>query len=187
MTPKPTAILGFALAAGATMGVHSSSPAPPPSDSVASAPSSPPPVASVDRLERRPADAYLGNRHLSASGDFDDDGRLDEAFFLKAGDKNARALSLVVSFGSPTKRDRIVLTFEETDAAIRNVGLKTARPGTYTGACTRGAGGPCGEGEDTLDLPHDGIVFFWYESASRLYYLPQDALDGDFKVFHLSD
>ena len=144
--PKPTAILGFALAAGATMGVHSSSPATPPSDSVASAPPSVPPVASPDRLERRPADAYLGNRHLSASGDFDEDGRLDEAFFLKAGGKNARALSLVVSFGSPTKRDRIVLTFEETDAAIRNIGLKTAPSGHLHGCVYAGCRRPLRRG-----------------------------------------
>ena len=133
-------------------------------------------------------DAYLGNRHLSASGDFDDDGRVDEAFFARTVDQNTKAISLVVSFGAPTKRDRILLTIEEKDdAVVRNVGLEVARAGPYTGACARGAGGPCEEGEDALALPHDGIVFFWYESSSRLYHLPEDALDGDFKVFYLSD
>ena len=158
------------MAASVTMGTDAPIPTPP-----------------HDRLEQRPADAYLGDRHLSANGDFDADGRMDAAFFAKTGDENAETISIVVSFGSPTKPDRIVFTLEETDAAIRNIGLKVARAGEYTGACARGHGGPCGKGEDALVLPHDGIVFFWYESSARLYYLPEDALDGDFKVFHLSD
>ena len=149
-----------------------------------------PSVETYDRLEQRPADAYaysvLGNRYLSVTGDFDDDGRSDEAFFVRVNDKGAGMLSLIVSFGAPTKHDRIVYTRDETDAAIRNSGLKVARAGEYTGACAKGFGGPCGEGEDVLVLPHDGIVYFWFESASRLYYLPEDAPDGDFKVFHLS-
>ena len=37
---------------------------------VAWAASSGSPIESYDRLEERPADAYLGNRYLSASGDF---------------------------------------------------------------------------------------------------------------------
>lgn len=146
------------------------------------------PVESHDRLEQRPVDAYLGNLYLSASGDFDDDGRVDEAFFARAGDENTKVISLVVSFGSPTKRDRVLLTLKErTDAVVRNVGLEVARAGAYTGACARGSGGPCEAGEEALALPHDGIVFFWFESSSRLYYLPEDALDGDFRVFYLSD
>ena len=166
--PKPAAIMVLAMAAGVTMGVDAPIPTPP-----------------LDRLEQRPADAYLGDKWLTANGDFDADDYLDEAFF--ASDKDAGTIALVVSFGSPTKRDRIVFTFEETDAAIRNSGLKVAGAGEYTGACAKGHGGPCGEGEDALTLPHDGIVFFWYESSARLYYLPEDAPDGDFKVFHLSD
>ena len=160
----------LAMAAGVTMGVDAPHPTPP-----------------HDRLEQRPADAYLGDNWLTANGDFDADGRLDEAFFAKTGDENAETISIVVSFGPPAKPDRIVFTLEHTDAAIRNIGLKVARAGEYTGACAKGHGGPCGEGEDARTLPHDGIVFFWYESSARLYYLPEDALDGDFKVFHLSD
>ena len=166
--PKPAAIIALALAAGVTMGVDAPVPTPP-----------------HDRLEQRPADAYLGDKWLSANGDFDADGYLDEAFFAK--DRDAGTIALVVSFGWPTKRDRIVLTLEETEHAIRNSGLKVARAGHYTGACAKGYGGPCEEGEDALVLPHDGIFYFWYESSSRLYYLPEDALDGNFKVFYLSD
>ena len=117
--PKPAAIVAFALAAGVTMGACAPFPTPP-----------------HDRLEQRPADAYLGDNWLTANGDFDADDYLDEAFF--ASDEDAGAISLVVSFGSPTKRDRIVFTFEETDAAIRNIGLKVARAGDYTGACAKG-------------------------------------------------
>ncbi len=120
-----------------------------------------------DRLEQRPADAYaysvLGNRYLSVTGDFDDDGRSDEAFFVRVNDKGAGMLSLIVSFGAPTKHDRIVYTLEETEHAIRNIGLKVARAGHYTGACAKGFGGPCEEGEDAFVLPHDGIVYFWFE------------------------
>ena len=76
--------------------------------------SSRPSVETYDRLEQRPADAYaysaLGNRYLSVTGDFDDDGRSDEAFFVRVNDKGAGMLSLIVSFGAPTKHDRIVYT-----------------------------------------------------------------------------
>lgn len=177
----PAAIIGLALA-GVTMGVYSS-PATPPSDSSL-------PVESYDRLEKRPADAYLGNRFLSASGDFDADGRLDEAFFAKTGDKsrgNTGMISLVVSFGSPTKRDRIINTLEERADIVRRIGVKVAPAGQYTETCA-GAGDPCAEGkEESLALPHDGFVFFYYEATARLYYLPEDALDGDFKTLQLAD
>jgi len=152
-------------------------------------------VDSGVRVTERPPDAYLGNRDLSARGDFDNDGRLDEAFFLlRTGDNSAMVIALVVSFGStralPGARLRIVDTFANVSAErdIRDFGLRVARPGQYTAACARGYGDPCRDDEEEdLALTRDGVYFYDFESSSKLYYLPEGAQDGDFKEFWLSD
>ena len=150
------------------------------------------------RVTQRPPDAYLGNRDLSASGDFDNDGRQDEAFFVRTGDNGPMVLSLVVSFGSTRVPPgafaartpyRIVDTFvNASEHDIRDFGLGTARPGQYAAACARGYGDPCRDDEEEeLALARDGIYFYDFESSSKLYYLPEGAQDGDFKEFWLSD
>lgn len=152
-------------------------------------------VESGVRITQRPPDAYLGNQDLSARGDFDNDGRLDEAFFLlRTGDNDAMVIALVVSFGStralPGARLRIVDTFANVSAErdIRDFGLRVARPGQYTAACARGYGDPCRDDEEEeLALARDGVYFYDFESSSKLYYLPEGAQDGDFKEFWLSD
>ena len=151
-------------------------------------------VDSGVRITQRPPDAYLGNRDLSARGDFDNDGRLDEAFFLlRTGDNGAIVIALVVSFGStralPGARLRIVDTFANvSEYDIRDFGLRVARPGQYTAACARGYGDPCRDDEEEeLALAHDGVYFYDFESSSKLYYLPEGAQDSDFKEFWLSD
>ena len=137
-----------------------------------------------DRWEQRPADARLGNRFLSATGDFDADGLLDEVFFVKVG----RVLRLVVAFGSLTKRDRVIHTIEKVDDSIvRRIGVKVAPAGQYTDICAYGIPDPCTEGEEPLALPHDGFIYFYFEATATLYYLPEDGLDGDFKTLSLAD
>ena len=151
------------------------------------------------RITERPPDAYLDNRDLSASGDFDNDGRLDEAFLVQTGDDSALKISLVVSFGSaPQIPYRIVDTFAGAYwSNIRNFGLRVAHPGKkWIAACARGYGDPCGDDEEEeLTLTHDAIYFYDFESSSLLYYLPEQpegalpegAVNGDFKEFWLSD
>ena len=145
-------------------------------------------VQSYDRWEQRPADARLGNRFLSATADFDADGLLDEVFFAKVGPRNARAFRVVVAFGSPTKRDRVIRTIETVDDSIvRRIGVKVAPAGQYADMCADGIGDPCAEGEESLALPHDGFIYFYFEATATLYYLPEGALDGDFKTLPLAD
>ena len=142
------------------------------------------------RITERPPDAYLGNRDLSASGDFDNDGRLDEAFFVPTGDDSTLNISLVVSFGSaPQIPYRIVDTFRGPyEHDIRDFGLRVAQPEKYIAACARGYGDPCGDDEEEeLTLTHDAIYFYDFEASSKLYYLPEGAVNGDFKKFWLSD
>lgn len=147
------------------------------------------------RVTERPPDAYLGNRDLSASGDFDNDGRLDEAFFVQTGDNSTLAISLAVSFGSaPQTPYRIVDTFADaSEHDSRNFGLRVSGPGKYIAACARGHGDPCRDGEEEeLTLAYHGIYFYDFESSAKLYYLPEDTLSegavgGDFKEFWLSD
>lgn len=140
-------------------------------------------VQSYDRWEQRPPDARLGNRFLSATGDFDADGLLDEVFFAEFG----RVLRLVVAFGSPTKRDRVIGTIKKRDSTFRRIGVKVAPAGQYTDICAYGIPDPCTEGEEPLALPHDGFIYFYFEATATLFYLPEDALDGDFKTLSLAD
>lgn len=145
-------------------------------------------VQSYDRWEQRPANARLGNRYFSATADFDADGLLDEVFFAKVGPRNARAFRVVVAFGSPTKRDRVIRTIEKVDDSIvRRIGVKVAPAGQYADMCADGIGDPCAEGEESLALPHDGFIYFYFEATATLYYLPEGALDGDFKTLPLAD
>ncbi len=140
-------------------------------------------VQSYDRWEQRPADARLGNRFLSATADFDADGLLDEVFFAEFG----LVLRLVVAFGSPTKRDRVIGNIKKRDSIFRRIGVKVAPAGQYTDICAYGLGDPCAEGEESLALPHDGFIYFYFEATATLFYLPEDALDGDFKTLSLAD
>ena len=190
---KPLASLRIvAIAAAIAVGIPAPAEAEPPAaeDDDAQVADAPPRkrVRSHDRWERRPADARLGNRFLSATADFDADGLLDEVFFAKVGPRNARAFRVVVAFGSPTKRDRVIRTIDKVDDSIvRRIGVKVAPAGQYTDMCADGIGDPCAEGEESLALPHDGFIYFYFEATATLYYLPEGALDGDFKTLPLAD
>ena len=196
---KPGAVVALLLASGGlSVGVHSET-QPPSDDSLApyaarmaelNSHASSKRADSGVRVTERPPDAYLGNRDLSASGDFDNDGRLDEAFFVQTGDDSTLNISLVVSFGSaPQIPYRIVDTFRGPyEHDIRDFGLRVAQPEKYIAACARGYGDPCGDDEEEeLTLTHDAIYFYDFEASSKLYYLPEGAVNGDFKKFWLSD
>ena len=157
--------------------------------------SSQPLVDANGRITDRPAGAYLGKRGLSAKGDFDGDGRPDEAFFL-AGDKTTASpgfrgdrimVSLVVSFGAETKEDAVIWEAAADNDMLRRVGAETVGPGTYTPLCMR-TGDPCEEGEEEeeLVLKHDGIRYFYFQATASLYYLPEGE-DGEFKRLQLAD
>ena len=67
---------------------------------------------------------------------------------------------------------------------LRNVGIRTASPGTYVAACVKGYGKGCRPDElRAVELDVEAILFFMYESASRIYYWR----DNRFHVMYLSD
>ena len=141
----------------------------------------------------RPAGAYSGKRHLSASGDFDGDGHLDEAFLL-VGDKVITSygrdrerfmVSLVVSFGSATKKDTVIWQAASDVESVRQIGMKTAGPGTYTPLCKQ-RGESCEDGVEEVVLNHDGIYYFYFGATASLYYLPEGAKDSEFERLPLA-
>ena len=145
-----------------------------------------PVVDANKRMTDRPAGADLGKRHLSATGDFDGDGHLDEAFFLVGDgrDRERIMVSLVVSFGSETRKDMVIWQAVSDEESVKQIGMKTAGPGTYTPLCLQ-RGEPCEDGVDEVFLTHDGI-YCYFGATAPLYYLPEEAKDGEFKRLPLA-
>ena len=128
------------------------------------------------RVFARTTGEHAGEDDLSASGDFDGDGALDVAFFMRVGDGYALAVSLGWA-------DLVHL--EEVDSIAR-LGIATAPPGTYIAACAKGYGDDCAEGAEgelrKVTTTRDAFTLFQYESSSALYFLR----DGRFEKMWLS-
>ena len=118
---------------------------------------------------------FTTGQDLSASGDFDGDGRLDEAFFT--GSTGRYLLVVCLDDG---KRAVKLATLQR----IIGFGIRTAPPGVYVAACAHGYGNPCRPGQvSELKLHHDAIEYIRYERFSGLHYWS----NGKFKRFYLSD
>lgn len=111
---------------------------------------------------------------MVASGDFNGDGALDTAYFVRAAD--GYALAVALAGANP------MLVWEV--GSIANMGVRNAPPRKYIAACAKGHGDDCAEGElRELTTTRDSIVLFTYESASALYFFR----DGRFESMWLSD
>ena len=130
----------------------------------------------VDRITERTAGLLKGTADLSATGDFDGDGRIDEAFFIR----RAGSFSLVVCLDGGNRLVRLV----DDIRSMVDRGTRTALPGRYPALCSRGVGPPCRDGELVeLELRHEAIEFFEYECCSHLHYWRNET----FERFWLSD
>lgn len=107
-------------------------------------------------------------------GDFDGDGALDSAFFVRVADGYALAVSL--GGAEPVAIGDV--------QSIAERGIATAPPGTYIAACALGYGPDCAEGEPgEVTTTRDSIKLVWYEASSVLYYFRE----GRFEKMWLSD
>jgi len=109
--------------------------------------------------------------YLSATGDFNGDGREDTAVFLKAPEHRARA---AVRFGQQKPSPVAIWKFLPAQSVdmktdMPRMGLKTVGPGTYKTACGKGYGAADAKCVDEVTLAHDGIEIFTFEAASVLY------------------
>ena len=115
-----------------------------------------------------------GRNDLAAYGDFDGDGALDSAFFVRVADGYALAVSL--GGAEPVAIGDV--------QSIAERGIATAPPGTYIAACALGYGPDCAEGEPgEVTTTRDSIKLVWYEASSVLYYFRE----GRFEKMWLTD
>jgi hypothetical protein len=131
---------------------------------------------------------HYPNHALSATADFDGDGRDDHAT-LKINTADG-ALALAVSrtaLGAAQVHHREWL--ERFDnVKTREIGITVAPPGTYTVACdsTSDAAVPCGPNDRrTITLSTPAIKLFEFESASLLVFW--DRTESTFRKEWLSD
>jgi hypothetical protein len=126
---------------------------------------------------RAPTDAELGSpeeqqwrhddpaRYLVMSGDFDGDGKPDQARLMVRNDGKAFAL-----FVKLAARDTAQKLDEFPDMwMLPSIGIKRVAPATYPTACARGF--DCAEDEPKyIRVTHEAIDFFKTESAETYYY-----------------
>jgi hypothetical protein len=104
-------------------------------------------------------------RYLAVTGDFDGDGKPDEARLMVRGDGKAFAL-----FVKLAARDAAQKLDEFPDVSkLPALGIKRVTPATYPTACARGL--DCAEDEPRyIIVKHDAIDYFRQDQANRYYY-----------------
>jgi len=104
-------------------------------------------------------------RYLTVTGDFDGDGKPDEARLMVRGD--GKAFALFVKLGA---RDAAQKLDEFPDVSmLPAIGIKRVAPDTYPTACARGL--DCAEDEPRyIIVKHDAIDYFRHDQANRYYY-----------------
>lgn len=108
-----------------------------------------------------------GTEEMSARGDFDGDGALDEAYFVQRGETYA-----LVAAKSDGKAPTLLV---EGIPSLRNYGVRTLPPGRYLSWCTQMSAHKgrdiCSEDElRELTTTHDSIELVYYESAASMFY-----------------
>ena len=104
-------------------------------------------------------------RYLTVTGDFDGDGKPDEARIVVRGDGAAFAIFVKLSTsGTVVKLD------EFSDLKLLpSIGIKRVAPATYPTACARGI--DCAEDEPRyIHVTHDAIDYFQHDVTDRYYY-----------------
>src|SRR6218665_987132 len=106
------------------------------------------------------ANDKTGSGYTQAVGDFDGDGEPDHAS-LKLEKPGGTAFKLVVALSGDAGVERVLKSGEN----IQAVGIETVKPGRYKSACGKGAGVATAECVEAVNVPHDGISLFTFESA----------------------
>ena len=104
-------------------------------------------------------------RYLTLTGDFDGDGKPDEARLMVRGDGKAYALFVkLAASDAPIKLDE----FPDIKK-LPTIGIKNVAPETYPTACARGL--DCAEDEPRyIRVTHDAIDYFDHDVFDRYYY-----------------
>ena len=130
---------------------------------VGARPDGPPEMIRV--TERPTTGEYAGTEDMSTQGDFNGDGLLDEAYFVRTNDTYALVLAL-------SGVDELTILDPEMVTLARS-GISTLPPGKYTAYCAVRFRGTrdCPEGVlRELLTEHDSVQSFAYEAAARVLY-----------------
>jgi len=117
-------------------------------------------------------------RFTIARGDFDGDGKPDEARLLLSHD--GKRLAIVATLSS--SGERLVSQWE---GGLTRMGIATLPPGRYRTACGKGYFECEPQEPEELVTRWDGIDLFYEESADGVYYMPER--DREFVHIRLSD
>jgi hypothetical protein len=121
------------------------------------------------------------NRYARVRGDFNGDGVVDEARLVVSPD--GKRLGVMVCLGDDDKDCRVL---DEADRAqFSRRGISLLPPGRYETACGIGYM-ECQPGEpESVNIRHDAIQYFFYDSASSVFFF--DDARGEFRRVWIGD
>lgn len=118
---------------------------------------------------------FTANQDLLAVGDFDGDGSVEKAFFIRT----VHGYSVVACLEDGRRR----VTMQDL-VSLEGYGITAAPPGIYLAACAIGYGSPCAPGQTAeVELPHDAVHILAYERSSWLTWWQ----NGELRRLHTSD
>ncbi len=116
------------------------------------------------------------NGYLSASGDYDGNGIVDEVYIYSKDKK----YHIIVHLNGLTSKQTYRLR-EGSLSELSSIGIDNIKPNTYRTACSKGYGKDCQQGEKRqVTINHTGISIFTFESASRIYYWDKNQFNNFF-------
>src|ERR1019366_7454215 len=125
----------------------------------------PPTAADLGTQEEQKWRQDSAAHYLVMTGDFDGDGKPDEARLVVRGD--GKAFALFVKLGA---RDTVLKLDEYPDIKmLPSIGIKRVAPGEYPTACARGY--DCAEDEPKyIRVNHEAIDYFEPNGTEHYYY-----------------
>lgn len=121
-------------------------------------------VEAVNKVALKQNDFLRAPPTFSVSGDFNGDGRRDEAAFMVNGQE--AALFFLSGTGAAPAR----LSEPRDRAELANTSLAVLRPGVHPTACSRGIGDDSVPCRAAITLSAPGIEYVTWESASVVFF-----------------
>ncbi len=138
-------------------------------------------------IEAVPMRQWSDTNFLRVDADFNVDGTMDYAHLVKSTTYSGEGFAVYLSNQSGHAWT-IIDSYEYDKSSPKQslfMGISKANPGSYKTACGKGYW-KCKEGEpEILELEHDGIAYFLFESASSIWFW--DHSKNKFRQIGISD